>query len=151
MTHPKTSKSESFVLGKLSELELSPEQYIVVGSGVLDVLGIRRANDIDFVTTPETFNELSERGWEAANNSPSLIKDDFEVYLAWDSVDGEPNFGDLMSSHQAVEKYNFVKLDRLLDWKRRVARPKDLKDVELIEKFLKNKQLNIFATFGWSA
>lgn len=137
MKQKKTNNSESFVLDKLPDLELSSDQYVVVGSGVLDALGIRRANDIDFVTTPEVFETLTEKGWKAAVDSPSLVKDEFETYLMWDSKDGKPNFMDLMSTSRVVGRYNFVELDRLLDWKRRVARPKDLKDVELIEKYLK--------------
>ncbi len=131
-----TGKNEFFVLDKLPELELSPQQYIIVGSGVMDALGIRRANDVDFVAPPEVFDGLAERGWNKAEDSPSLVKGSFEVYLAWDSNNGEPNFEDLMSTRQVIEQYTFVKLDRLLDWKKRVARPKDLKDVELIETYL---------------
>lgn len=129
--------SESFVLSKLTELSLPTDQYVVVGSGVLDALGIRRANDIDFVTSPRVYASLEAEGWNRAGHSPSLVQDDFEVYMQWDSKDGNPNFGDLLETKQVIEGYNFVKLDRLLDWKRRVARPKDLKDVELIEQYLK--------------
>lgn len=130
---------ESFVLQNLPKLELAPEQYIVVGSGVLDVLGVRKANDIDFVTSPKFFEELKDKGWKDAKNSPSLVRDDFEAYLAWDSMDGNPNFEDLMITSDVVQGYNFVHLNRLLDWKRRVGRPKDITDIGLVEEYLKTK------------
>jgi len=138
------SSREPFVLSKLPELDLQPKQYIVVGSGVLDALGIRKANDIDIVVTPQTYNLLDKMGWEPAKDSPSLIKDDFEAYLVWDSGDGEPNFEDLMSDHQVIGGFNFVKLSRLLNWKKRVGRPKDSNDVKLIEKYLNNWSLIIY-------
>jgi len=128
--------SDSFVLSELPKLELDPDKFVVVGSGVLDALGIRRANDIDFVTDELTYTELADKGWKKAENSPSLVSGDFEVYLTWDSKDGRPNFADLHENSQQIDGYNFVKLERLLDWKKRVARPKDLLDVEKIEAFL---------------
>jgi len=129
---------ESSVLQKLKTLELQPEHYIVVGSGILDALGIRRAHDIDFVTTPETFERLRKMGWTSISHPDreSLNKDDFEAYLGWDNPDEQPNFADLMMTKEVIGGYNFVPLARVVDWKRRHAREKDLKDLQLIDRYL---------------
>ena len=38
---------------KLRELGLNADNAIVIGSGILQALGIRKSNDIDLVVTPE--------------------------------------------------------------------------------------------------
>ena len=48
------------ILQKVKELNLPEGSYVVEGSGVLDVLGIREANDIDLVVSPEVYEKLKE-------------------------------------------------------------------------------------------
>lgn len=135
------NQNESFVLGKLPELDLPADQFIVVGSGILDVLGIRRANDIDFVTTPKIFSSLKSSGWKVEEHPDrqSLNMDCFEAYLGWDNPDGLPNLEDLLGTRQIVDGYNFVDLERVLAWKEQKTRPKDLNDVKLIKDYLEEK------------
>jgi hypothetical protein len=90
------------------------------------------------VTTPEAFNYLNEGGWQPEEHEglESLSHHEFEAYLKWDSRDDRPNFDELLKSAQTIEGCNFVGLQRLLAWKKAKGRPKDLKDIELIEVLL---------------
>lgn len=53
------------ILQKIKELNLPSDQYVIIGSGTMDVLGIREAQDIDISVTKELFNKIKESGeWE---------------------------------------------------------------------------------------
>jgi len=53
------------IIERVQPLELPAVDYIVIGSGVLDALGLRPANDIDLVVSEPLFGRLRQRGWEA--------------------------------------------------------------------------------------
>jgi hypothetical protein len=131
---------ESYVLSELKSFPLAKDSYIVVGSGILDALGIRRANDIDIVTPPDVFEELRRQGWEPTNHPDreSLNHGEFEAYLGWDNPGGQPNFDDLTASRTVIDGFNFVSLERVMKWKEEHARPKDLADIKLIKELLKH-------------
>ena len=44
----------------VKDLELKPEDYIVIGSGILVALGIREADDIDIVVSKDAFDKLAK-------------------------------------------------------------------------------------------
>jgi hypothetical protein len=129
----------SYVLSELRSLALPKDDYIVVGSGILDALGIRRSNDIDIVTPSDVFEELRRQGWESVSHldRESLNYGNFEAYLGWDNPDNQPNFDNLIAAKVDIEGFNFVSLQRVMKWKKEHARPKDLADIELITDYLK--------------
>lgn len=43
------------LIERIKELRLPEGQFMVSGSGILDVLGIRSAEDIDLLVSPELF------------------------------------------------------------------------------------------------
>jgi len=45
-------------LDELEGLALPQASFMVMGSGILDVLGIRKANDVDLVVSEEVFEQL---------------------------------------------------------------------------------------------
>ena len=70
------------IIEKIKELNLPKDQYVVIGSGVMDILGIRRANDIDLSVTKELHQKLRETGkWEEYENYGKIFlkKDVFEI------------------------------------------------------------------------
>lgn len=53
---------------KLKALGLADNEYCVLG-GVVELLGIRKSNDIDLIVTPEAFNRLvRERGLKVSKS-----------------------------------------------------------------------------------
>lgn len=130
------------IVRKVKELNLPDGGYVVIGSSVMDVLGIREAIDIDLVVSPEVYEKLrQEEGWEEKflYGMNYLIKDEYEVWLSWDNENNEPNLKDLLNGAHIIEGMSFVDIKRLLDWKKRKGRDKDLIDVGLIEKYLESK------------
>ncbi len=109
------------------------------------VLEIRDAGDIDLVVSKEVFNGYdNDPNWQRKyfdDGGYWLFNGDFELGTFWDSSESKPNLAELKSTENVVDEVPFVSLNRLLNWKNKNGRPKDLKDVGLIKIFKKNKSL----------
>lgn len=118
------------------------DKIIVIGSGTLDVHGIRASNDIDLVVSPEIYEELSQdSSWEKGQQGRmwrSLHRDEVEVWQNWSLDDSpHPDYTDLLSVTEEIEGVRFVTLDYLYGWKKAKGRDKDLSDCRLIEEYKK--------------
>ncbi len=131
----------SFVLDELKKLVLPKDSFVVVGSGLLDVLGIRKAQDIDIIVSETTFQELKNSDWKTVEKPEGIALQNgaFEAALSWDSKDGRPNFSELLERSVGINGYHFSNLNDLLVWKKKKGRPKDLQDVQLINDYLKRE------------
>lgn len=132
------------ILQKIKELNLPNDQYVIIGSGTMNVLGIREAQDIDISVTKELFNELKERGeWEEYEKyeKPFLKKDIFDVnkQLFFDTVE------EVNRSALFIEDIPFMNLDELIKFKTAMGREKDFKDIELIKEYLNKVEKRVRA------
>lgn len=114
------------------------DQIIVIGSGILDALHIRETDDIDVAASHALFEQLkADATWHsqiAEWGEEYLEKADCEVWRGWVMDDsGHPTYEDLLHDTQLVDGIRYISLEYLLAWKKRYARPKDIKDIKLIE------------------
>jgi len=110
----------------------------VFGSGILAVLGIRPAHDIDIVVNDKLYIELAQRGWETVKvGSVYALKHDvFDIHSTWSFSNYETSIEKLQSEHRVyIEDIPFVSLEEVARWKGALGRPKDLRDLELIRKY----------------
>lgn len=132
--------SETFA-DRVKELGLSPEQIIVIGSGILDQLGIRQSADIDVVTNREVLEEIaSSDGWVEKldkNQRQYLVKHDgsVEIWDGWEFDGQVVGYDDLLSHSVVYDNVRFVNLEFLRRWKNWRGREKDIRDVELIDEW----------------
>ena len=121
-------------------LGLDADSYIVVGSGVLAMLELREAGDLDLIVSPEGFQRFDEDpAWKRktfSDGNYSLVQGDCEIMLDWDSPDRSPNLEMLKADEVVIKGISFVTPTRLLAWKERHRRPKDLGDIELLMNYL---------------
>jgi hypothetical protein len=125
---------------KIAQLYLPAGSYVVFGSCVLEMSGIRTARDIDIVVTPELFEEFKAKGdWRVVQHDgfETLEKDGFDLTISWDHPENLPNVEELVVDAEIVEGIPFVCLDRLASWKRQAGRDKDILDLELIQTYQK--------------
>jgi hypothetical protein len=124
------------IIERVRALGLPTDQFIVIGSGLLDAYGLRAANDVDLAVTPELFAQLEATGdYQKGNkyDGPYLIRDDLEIWLGW----GEGHdFASLKPTAVTVEGIMFVDPQFLMERKRARGTEKDLKDIELLEGYL---------------
>jgi len=132
--------TEITIIKRVHKTQLPVERIIVIGSGILDVLGLRQANDLDLVADEALFAELAGReGWELAvvHGEQALYNEalDVEVWKSWGS-DGVPNFAQLREQGIEIEGVTFTSPEFVLEWKKQRGRPKDKADIRLLEEYL---------------
>lgn len=126
-------KFNSF-LRELKKLGLPAEQYAIVGSGPLAVRGLRDAGDLDLIVKPGLWKNLCKR-FPAENNKVIRIGK-IEIFKNW-----EPwleNTDELIETAEIINGFPFVRLEFIAEWKKKMKREKDLKDLELIKDFRHN-------------
>ena len=114
---------------KLQDADLAPEHYVVTAGGSLLLHGIREeTQDIDLACTASLAQKLIDDGFPQSvryGKRRIEIAEDFEVYE-------ETSLPDFV----LIDGIPAMTLDEVIAMKKRMGRDKDLRDLELIEKFL---------------
>lgn len=130
---------------RVKKFNLPPGQYAVFGSALLDVWGLRTANDLDIIVTPELYEQLKNDGWEEhqGNGFTYLSREDANVTTVQDKpTDGDYNPDRLQLIREAIiiEDTPFVKIEEVIACKTAYNRLKDLEDIKLIKDHLKKNK-----------
>ena len=138
--------SETFA-DKVKALNLPLDQIIVIGSGILDQLGIRPASDIDLAVSSDLMEKLSEESsdWIKKfddNQRFYFIKDDgsAEVWDGWEFDGQVVSYDGLLDYVVEYDGVRFVNLEFLSRWKKWRSREKDVQDVKLIDEWRANNE-----------
>lgn len=127
------------IIKRVRDLNLPLDQVVVIGSGVLDALGLRRAGDVDLVITPRLLEILStEPDWQLTtkHGEPMITKLDTEAFLSWGSK-GIPNFEVLYENGVTIDGVRFTNPEFVIEWKRGRMSDKDKSDIVLLEEYLR--------------
>jgi hypothetical protein len=131
------------IVSQVKELNLPLGQYLVVGSGVMSVHGIRAHNDIDLLVTEELYQDLKKQGWEVVQVKPGLEVVRKSIYEASPQMvtlpNYHPNIQDLIARADIINGVAFISVQDLLVFKTSLGREKDLRDIDLIKNYLTNK------------
>ena len=126
---------------RVKELGLPLDQMIIIGSGILDQLGIRQSADIDVATNREVLEKIARSGGWAEkldkNQRQYLVKYDesIEIWDGWE-IDGRiVEYDELLDHAVEYDGVKFVNLDFLRRWKNWRGREKDIQDVRLIDEW----------------
>ena len=132
---------------KVKALDLPLDQIIVIGSGILDQLGIRPASDIDLAASSDLMKKLSEESGDWLkkfddNQRFYFVKDDgsAEVWDGWEFDRQAVSYDDLLDYAVKYDGVRFVDLEFLRKWKSWRGREKDVRDVELIDEWRANNE-----------
>ena len=138
--------SETFA-DKVKALNLPLDQIIVIGSGILDQLGIRLAVDIDLAVSSDLMKKLSEESsdWIKKfddNQRFYFIKDDdsAEVWDGWEFDGQVVSYDGLLDYVVEYDGVRFVNLEFLSRWKKWRSLEKDTQDVKLIDEWRANNE-----------
>ena len=111
------------------------DQYIIWGSGVFAIRGLRKANDIDIIVNKECWNKLIKK-YPPHGEKVNLIKmNDIEIWN--DCMNLTEQIDQMIKDKDVIEGYPFMKLKYTIVWKKFLNREKDQKDIALLEKLLK--------------
>lgn len=125
----------------VNQLGLNQDDYIVIGSGILCALEIRDVSDVDLIVSELVFQSLeTSNAWRKKyfeDGTYYLLKDMYEIGLGWDSKNAQPNLRDLKRNQLIIDDVPFISLERLIQWKEKKRRDKDIEDIKLIEQYLR--------------
>ena len=125
----------SALLAQLKALQLPKDEYVVIGSGLLDALGLRTSHDLDLVVSPELFQTLRASGMytiEKKYTDEVLLHDTVEIWRDWKADAG---FETLLNSSIEVEGEKFAHPDIIIKRKTERNAPKDIEDIRLLKEY----------------
>lgn len=132
------------IIDRVRALELPADEAVVIGSGVLDALGLRQSGDVDLVVTPHCFERFKKDSrWHIGekNGEPIASMADVEAFLSWGS-EGVPNFGALYEGGVTIEGIRFAHPRFVMAWKRQRASEKDVHDIALLEEYMNHHDID---------
>lgn len=130
----------------MRQLNLPDKKFIVIGSGIMEAKGIRKANDLDIIVPPEVFAEIKkDASWaytqkidHQGDKIDILEKDDCQIFY---NIYGEHDFDYFMKHNDAtevVEGIYFGSLAMLLSKKESRGKAKDIDDIWHIMEYQQN-------------
>lgn len=121
-------------LNLIDKYRIPKNKALIFGSSVLAVHGLRPNKDLDIAVPKDIFNSLTTHLIKGiASSGEKYLKDkngNIEIYY---SV-GVPNFNinDLFKRADIINGYVFMSIPDIIDWKKKMGRPKDLEDIKLM-------------------
>ena len=127
------------IIDEVKKLNLDPNDFIVTGSGILHVLGIRKTDDIDLAVSKRAVKNLDKNVWKKKDwpkGDPTYSNGIYDIGTDWGDDKNVYTFEELMNDKTAVQGVNFISLSFLKQWKQNKGREKDLADLKLIDAYL---------------
>ncbi|MBP9738218.1 hypothetical protein KBD20_00865 [Candidatus Saccharibacteria bacterium] len=130
------------VVNVVKELALPSGKFAVFGGACLALLGIREAHDIEVFVSKDCVGYFQDDLWRQTSfngQNPHLLgvvlDTEVQAFLDWDCPGWQPNIASYFSEPEVVEGVPCMPLDELMKWKHATARPKDLRDMELVDQW----------------
>jgi hypothetical protein len=124
---------------KVKKMNLPTGKYALFGSAPLGIRGLKDCHDIDIIVTEDLWDEYkAKEGWtiKKFNDGISYLESDsIELWKDWGP--GQWNIEQLIREAEIIDGLPLVKLKIVLKWKKTNGREKDIKDIEIIENFLR--------------
>jgi len=130
--------SNNDLFQRVRDLKLPIGKYALFGSAPLGIRKLRNCCDVDIIVTEDLWKECQKVGLDfkvMPSGSPCLFRDKIEIFKDWQP--GHWDIQKLINEAEIIDGLPFVKIQRVLEWKKLGGREKDLKDIEIIEKFLR--------------
>lgn len=123
------------IVARVKALELPSNEFVVIGSGLLDALDLREASDIDLVASKSLFDTLQSGGQFRHEVRRSvhdvLLAPDVEIWRDWGK-----SYEAIARQALSVEGIRFAAPELIIEKKRERGTEKDLRDIKLLEEYL---------------
>ena len=132
------------VIAEIKKLNFPPDQYVVFGGASLAARRIRETHDADILVVPELLERCrGDRQWRVhprinANEPDGLDNGVIEIYP---TIGGgyKADFNTLRKNAEIIGGVPFCDLKDVKAIKASYGREKDLRDIQLIDEFLKTQ------------
>jgi hypothetical protein len=140
------------LLEELKELNLPTDQFAVFGSGPMAIRGIRKAGDLDLIVTQKLWDSLLAQGYPVTREMwkttdvEGRVRDyprelisvgNIEIWRKWSFLSDSAD--ELIKDAEIFDDIRFVKLEKVIEWKKAFNRQKDKDDVKMIEDYLRSR------------
>lgn len=133
---------------KLTDIGLTQDNSVVIGSGIFSALNLRASNDIDVVVPEADYSRLADKKQfsKSQNHGREILADElFEIGTGWGVLGKNQTFNDLQKQSVVIDGVRYITIEFLLAVKKSWlqdddVRQKDIDDVELIEKYLSEQK-----------
>ena len=129
---PTSRRSSSDMIARLNP---PAGEYIVIGGGVLETLGIRHTSDLDIVVSPKLYRNYHEKRWKEYTQDDGKTILSHNGYQIMQSYVGK-TLKDLLPHAQYVDNVAYMSIADLIECKRKMGRKKDLADLDLIKAYM---------------
>ena len=136
-------KNNMGILGRVKKLNFPTGEYVVIGGGILEALGIRNTHDVDIIVALKLFEKLRESKIykeEIRWGKVFLIGDGVEIGAKLDWENYSTTIEEAIKTATIINGVPFLNLQETIKFKQAMGREKDFKDIELIEKYLKGSK-----------
>ena len=130
------------IIEKAKSLNLPFGQYIIIGAGILQALGLRDTNDIDVVVTESLFEKLKASGKykeDVKYNKKFLVADDVEITMPLSWADYSTTTEEAIKTALVIEGIPFLNIQETIKFKTALGREQDFKDIELLKNYARAK------------
>ena len=129
---------------KVKEIKLPIGKYALFGSAPMGARGLKKCGDIDLIVDDEIWEEYKNKpGWNyqiTENGVEHIESDDSDIEIWHDWRPWYQTARQFIDDTEIIDDLPFVKLTYVLEWKKKWGREKDMGDIEIIEKYLRNKE-----------
>ena len=127
-------------LDELKELNLPKGKYAIFGSGPIAIRGLRDAHDLDVIVKNSVYQDLCNRYSKNVVLSPvnCIQLNNLEITNIW--LNSREKINEMIDTAETIQGFPFVRLKYLLKYKKQMGRKKDLEDIKLVKKYLKNSK-----------
>lgn len=134
------------VFKRISYLPLDSDDYIIMGSGVMFALGLKKLDDIrdiDLLVTNNGWKKVKNLAKNYRNKALNfshlyLLNKKIEIFNAWIPGDYIPE--ELIKNAIKIGQFNFASIEDTIRWKKQLHRDKDIKDIDMLLHYLENKK-----------
>ena len=133
----------------LDNEDIDVEDTCIVGSSVLEILGIRKSTDIDFIMHENTRHAKFDSGATSLSENADLANSGYHsITNGTDEISDDEIIYDT-DHHFRYRGLKFAAPNIVRDSKSAVAREKDIKDVHLMDEYLSALDANQRQAYGW--
>ena len=123
--------SKRSTVDMVKRLDISSDNYVVIGGGVLEALKLRDTNDVDLVVSDSLYKHFVKEGWREYvqdDGKRILSHHGYQVMLRYVGK----SLRDLKPKSFILEEVRFMSVDDLIAAKQKIGRQKDLDDLKLL-------------------
>lgn len=134
------------IFSRVLKYDLPAGEYAVFGSALLDVWGIRRADDLDIIASEKLFAELKASGWGTLKSYPDgtemISREDANVCTSQPfnpAISYNPDREQLVRDAVVINGVPFVRIEDVIACKHDYGRAKDHDDIASIARHLAHR------------